>query len=70
MVFYTWTATGHFNAFLCERRISRSYDGESNMALVPLKDVSRVAGVIEHLCNSHIDRPAIIQRDRTVDNLE
>ena len=70
MVVYTWIDTGYLDAPGGKRCYSRRISSGPRMALVPLKDINRVAGVIEHLCSSHIDRPAILKRVRALEYLE
>ena len=70
MVVYSWTTASDVHAADGEGSLSRRLNSLRNMAVVPLKDISRVANVIEHLCGSHINRPAIIQRYRAMVNLD
>ena len=53
-----------------ERSLVRFISSLGPLDLVSLKDISGTVSVIEHLCDSHIDRPAILQRSRTVVNLD
>jgi len=70
MVVYSWTTASDLHALDSSRRASWWNSCWSNVVVVPLKDISRVASVIEHLCDSHIDRPAILKRYGTLDNLD